>query len=147
MNITQIFKTLITVLLVITFVMLVVSAYQQYRSSSEMALLSDSTSSITTHLALDELAYVDAAGTFHPYVIDAAKLQSFESFEQTVGGEEFEFQVFVLENMSGDEREIEPQHNPALPDGKMNCTLIFAVTLFENGRYIPAKIQVMAWHV
>ncbi|MCJ7720099.1 MAG: hypothetical protein MUO36_01375, partial [Candidatus Hadarchaeum sp.] len=62
--------------------MLVVSAYQQYRSSSEMALLSDSTSSITTHLALDELAYVDATGTSHPCVIDEAKLQSLESFKQ-----------------------------------------------------------------
>jgi hypothetical protein len=125
--------------------MLVVSAYQQYRSSSEMALLSDSTSSIATHLALDELAYVDATGTSHPYVIDEAKLQSLESFTQAVGGENFEFRVSVLENMSGDGREIEPQYNPDLPEGKMNCTLIFAVTLFENGRYIPAKIEVMAW--
>jgi hypothetical protein len=27
----------------------------------------------------------------------------------------------------------------------MNCTIIFAITLFENGRYLPAKIEVMAW--
>jgi hypothetical protein len=142
MDITQIFKTLITALLVITFVMLVVSAYQQYRSSSEMALLSDSTSSITTHLALDELAYVDAAGTSHPYVVDSAKLPSLET-KYTVGGENFEFQISVL-YMQENERVLGP-YGPALPEEKMNCTLIFAATLFENGRYLPAKIKVMAW--
>lgn len=119
--------------------MLVVSAYQQYRSSSEMALLSDSTSSIATHLALDRLAYVDAAGTSHPYVIDVAKLSSLENM-YTVGGENFEFQVSML-SMLGDNL----SYGPALPAEKMNCTLIFAVTLFENGRYLPAKIEVMAW--
>jgi hypothetical protein len=45
----------------------------------------------------------------------------------------------------GDEHVYEPQHNPALPEEKMNCTLIFAATLYENGRYLPAKIKVMAW--
>jgi len=143
MDITSIFKTLITALLVITFVMLVVSAYQQYRSSSEMALLSDSTSSIATHLALDELAYVDAAGTSHPYVIDEAKLRSLESFKQAVGGENFEFQVSIF-YMGENERVLGP-YGPALPEEKMNCTLIFAAALFENGRYLPAKIKVMAW--
>jgi hypothetical protein len=122
--------------------MLVVSAYQQYRSSSEMALLSDSTSSITTHLALDELAYVDATGTSHPYVIDEAKLQSLESFKQAVGGENFEFQVSVL--YMGENEPLGP-YGPALPKEKMNCTLIFAASLFQNGRYLPAKITVMAW--
>jgi hypothetical protein len=119
--------------------MLVISAYQQYRSSSEMALLSDSTSSIATHLALDELAYVDAAGTSHPYVVDVTKLPSLTNM-YTIGGENFEFQVSVLsmkENLG--------PYGPALPAEKMNCTLIFAATLFENGRYIPAKIEVMAW--
>jgi hypothetical protein len=126
--------------------MLVVSAYQQYRSSSEMALLSDSTSSIATHLALDELAYVDlATDTSHPYVIDEAKLSSFENFWSTIGSENFEFRISVLENVHGDEHVHEPQHNPALDNKKMNCTIIFAITLFENGRYLPAKIEVMAW--
>jgi len=125
--------------------MLIVSAYQQYRSSSEMALLSDSTSSIATHLALDELAYVDATGTSHPYVVDTTKLSSFENFTSTIGGENFEFRISVLENVHGDEHVHEPQHNPALPEEKMNCTLILAATLYENGRYLPAKIKVIAW--
>jgi hypothetical protein len=129
--------------------MLVVSAYQQYRSSSEMALLSDSTSSIATHLALDEheLAYVDlATDTSHPYVIDEAKLlplknQPENHFRQAVGGENFEFQVSV--SYMGENEPLGP-YGPS-PENKMNCTIIFATTLFENGRYLPAKIKVMAW--
>ena len=126
--------------------MLIVSAYQQYSSSSEMALLSDSTSSIATHLALDKLAYVDVAGITHPYVVDETKLLQLENqpenyFRRAVGGENFEFQVSMLymqENVLG-------PYGPALPEEKMNCTLIFAAALFENGRYLPAKIKVMAW--
>jgi hypothetical protein len=122
--------------------MLVVSAYQQYRSSSEMALLSDSTSSIAVHLTLDELIYVDAAGVPHPYVVDAAKLQSLENFRREVGGENFEFQVSIF--YMGDNGSLGP-YGPALPGGKMNCTLILASTLYKNGRYMPAKVKVMAW--
>jgi hypothetical protein len=59
-----------------------------------------------------------------------------------VGGENFEFQVSVL--YMGENEPLGP-YGPALPKEKMNCTLIFAVTLFENGRYLPAKITVMAW--
>jgi len=124
--------------------MLIVSAYQQYRSSSEMALLSDSASSIATHLALDELVYIDVSGTPHPYVIDAAKPQSLGNFRRTVGGDNFEFQVSVL-YMHENECVLGP-YGPTLPEEEMNCTLIFAATLFDNNRYLPAKIKVMAWH-
>ncbi len=123
--------------------MLVVSAYRQYRSSSEMALLSDSTSSIATHLALEELAYVDVTGIPHPYVVDAAKPPSLGNFRRTVGGDNFEFQVAVL-YMRENERVLGP-YGPTLPEEKMNCTLIFAATIFENDRYLPAKIKVIAW--
>jgi hypothetical protein len=123
--------------------MLVVSAYQQYRLSSEMALLSDSTSSIATHLTLDELAYVDATGTSHPYVVDAAKLSSLGDFRRKVGGDNFEFQVSVF-YMRENECVLGP-YGSTLPEEKMNCTLIFAATIFENDRYLPVKIKVIAW--
>jgi len=125
--------------------MLVVSAYRQYRYSSEMALLSDSTSSIVTHLALDEreLAYIDATGTPRPYVIDPAKLPLLTNFRRTVGGDNFEFQVSVL-YMHENECVLGP-YGPTLQEEKMNCTLIFAATIFENDRYLPAKIKVVAW--
>ena len=122
--------------------MLIVSAYRQYRYSSEMALLSDSTSSIATHLALNELVYTDATGTLRPYVIDPAKLPSLANFKRTVGGENFEFQVSVL--YMGENEPLGP-YGPALPEEEMNCTLILSATIFENDRYLPAKIKVIAW--
>ena len=68
MDISRIFKGFFTVLLMITFILLIVSAYQHYKSSAKLAALGDATSSIVTKLALDELAFEDQAGV-HAYVI------------------------------------------------------------------------------
>lgn len=127
----------------ITFVILVVSAYRQYRASSEAALLSDVTSSIATHLVLEELVYVDSVGKPSAYVIDPVKLGSLTKFKRGVGGENYGFRV-SLSYRSGMEHVLGP-YGTAPPADRPNCTLVVGAALFENNRLLPAKFEVVAW--
>ena len=144
MDLTKILRTLITCLFVITFVLLVASAYQRNRAIAELAVLSDSTSSILTHLAVEELAHVDSGGRY-PYVISALKLEELTDFEREIGGENFEFQVLVS-HCTFSELTLGP-YGPMPPEGRTTCAISAAVTLLENGRLVPAKLKVVAWRV
>ena len=135
---------LVTCLLVITFIMLVVSAYRQYRTSSEAALLTDATSSVASHLAVDELAYVNPAGETSVYIIDPAKLSSLTDFKRGIGGENYEFQISLFYESS--EEHVLGPYGAAPPEGRPNCTLEVAAAVFENNHPLPAKLKVVAWH-
>ena len=130
-------------MLVFTFVLLLVSAYQQYQLSAAAARLSDATSMISTRLAVEELAYVDGSGETHVYVIDPARLDVLENFRHEIGEELYEFNVSRLYK-AGEERVIGPR-GPPQPENKINSSLVIAVALFENGRYLPAKLKVITW--
>jgi hypothetical protein len=142
MTLTQILKTLITCILVISFLLVTVSAYQQHRAISALAELSDATSAIVTRLSVEELAYVDNDGKLHMYTIDPAKLEDL-STRWEIGGENFEFQVTVSYRV-GRERIFGP-YGSTPPEGKARCSFTVANALYENGRFLPAKLNVIAW--
>lgn len=146
MTLTQILKTLVTCILVITFVLVTASAYQHHRSISSLAKLSDATSTIVTHLAVDELAYVDETDDGkHIYVLDLNKLENL-IFTTEFGGDNFEFQVMVHYKLGDDEKELGP-FGSALPnDNTTNCSLTAACALWSNDRFLPAKLKVTAWY-
>lgn len=143
MNLTKILRTLITCLFVITFVLLVASAYQRNRAITELAALSDSTSSILTRLAVEELAHAD--GEVHPYVVSPPKLEGLGDFELEVGAENFAFRVSVSYGGLGELR-LGP-YGPTPPEGRTTCAISAAVALLENGRLLPARLEVVAWRV
>ncbi|MBA7604534.1 hypothetical protein ES703_11659 [subsurface metagenome] len=142
MTLTQIFKTLITCILVISFLMITVSAYQQHRTISALAELTDVTSAIVTRLSVEELAYVDNDEKLHMYSIDPAKLENC-STRWEIGGENFDFRVSVSYEAGG-EHVLGP-YGSAPPDDRTRCSLAVACALYENGRFLPAKLGVIAW--
>jgi len=146
MTLTQILKTLVTCILVITFILVTASAYRHHRSISSLANLSDATSTIMTHLAADELAYIDETdNSKHSYVIDPCKLENLV-FTAEFGGDNFEFQVTVHYRLGDDEQELGP-YGLALPnDNTTNCSLTAACALWSNGRFLPAKLSVIVWY-
>lgn len=143
MTLTQIFKTLITCILVISFLMITVSAYQQHRTISALAELTDATSAIITRLSVEELAFVDNDRKLHMYSIDPAKLENCSTHWE-IGGENFDFQVFVSYGVGG-EHVLGP-YGSALHDDRARCSLAVACALYENGRFLPAKLSVIVWH-
>ncbi|MDH5442868.1 MAG: hypothetical protein OEX16_00995 [Hadesarchaea archaeon] len=142
MILTQILKTLATCILVISFLLVTVSAYQQYRSISALAELSDATSAIVIRLSVEELAYVDNDGKLHMYALDPAKLDNLQT-RQLIGGENYDFQV-SMSYEAGGEHVLGP-YGSAPPDDRARCSLAVACALYENGRFLPAKLSVIAW--
>ncbi|KUO40318.1 MAG: hypothetical protein AVW06_02610 [Hadesarchaea archaeon DG-33-1] len=146
MTLTQILKTLVTCILVITFVLVTASAYRHHRSISSLAKLSDATSTIITHLTVDELAYVDETdNSKHSYVLDPNKLENLVITTE-FGGDNFEFQVMVHYKLGDGEQGLGP-FGSALPnDNKTNCSLTAACALWSSDRFLPAKLSVIAWY-
>lgn len=62
MQISRILRVLITILLVVTFIIVTLAAYQRDQEIEAMVKLSDSTSSIATRLSVQDLAWVDGDG-------------------------------------------------------------------------------------
>lgn len=137
----RIFKAVLAALLIIIFIALLVSAYNQYTLTLSVAGLVDTTSSITNQLVLDSLAY-ESGGNVQEYVIDPDKITSLE-FRQEVGGENFEFQLTLFYN-PGEERVLGP-YGPTPPEGKAVCTLSASVVMYENNRLEYAKLEVKVW--
>lgn len=144
MTLTQILKTLVTCILVIAFILVTASAYRQHRTISALARLSDATSAIVTRLAIDELTYVDNFGNRYSYVIDPGKLENI-AFIREVGGDNFEFRISV-HYMREDGEYIFGPYGIAPPEGKTNCSLTVACTIWSNDRLLPAKLGVIAWY-
>jgi hypothetical protein len=142
MALTQILKTLFTCILVISFLLVTVSAYQQHRTISALAELTDVTSAIVTRLSVEELAYVDNDEKLQMYSIDPAKLENC-STRWEISGKNFDFRVSVSYE-TGDEHVLGP-YGSAPPDDRTRCSLAVACALYENGRFLPAKLSVIAW--
>ena len=139
MTLTQILKMLVACILIITFILVTASAYQQHRTISALAKLTDATSSIVTKLAVDELAHVDGTGNKSSYVLDPNKLENL-AFRREVGGENFEFQISLW--YQGRENST---FGPTPPENRTNCSLIVACSLWFNNRFQLAKFGVIAW--
>ena len=142
MTLTQILKTLVTCILVISFLLVTVSAYQQHRRISALAELSDATTAIVTRLSVEELAYVDNDGNLHMYTIDPEKLESF-STRREFGGDNFDFQVSVRYEARGEQ--VLGPFGSTPPEDKTIGSLAVSCVLCENAHFIPAKLSVMAW--
>ena len=142
MTLTQILKTLVTCILVISFLLVTVSAYQQHRAISALAELSDATSAIVTRLSIEELAFVDNDGKSRMYTIDPAKLEGL-STRRELGWENFDFQVSIRYEAGG-ECVLGPL-GLTPPDDRTIGSLVVPCVLYENAHFLPAKLSVMAW--
>lgn len=143
MTLTQILKTLVTCILVISFVLLTISAYQRHRTISALAELSDTTSAIATRLTVDELAYVDSDGNLHMYTIDPAKLDNIPTFTLEIGGDNFGYQISV--SYLGEGEGTFGPYGLTPPKGRTRCSLAVGCALYQNNRFLPAKMSVIAW--
>ncbi|MEM2908362.1 MAG: hypothetical protein QXP65_04105 [Candidatus Hadarchaeales archaeon] len=143
MNLTQVLKTLIICILVIALVLASASAYRRHRAFAELAELSDATSAIVIHLTSDKLAYVDAVGNRLNYVIDPTKFESLD-FALEIGGRNLSFQVQV-QDLKEDGYSFGP-FGPTPPSDRATCSLAVACSLRLGGRYVPAKLSVVAWY-
>lgn len=143
MTLTQILKALVTCILVISFVLLTISAYQRHRTISSLAELSDATSAIATRLTVDELAYVDGSGRLYMYTIDSAKLDDLSTFILEIGGDNFSYQISV--SYVGEDGDTYGPYGLTPPKGGTRCSLAVGCALCENNRFLPAKLSVIAW--
>jgi hypothetical protein len=143
MNLTQVLKTLIVCIFVIALVLASASAYRRHRASAELAELSDATSAIVIHLTADKLAYIDSHGNKLNYVIDPTKFEDLD-FILEIGGRSLGFQVQVQDLME-DGHSLGP-FGPAPPSDRATCFLTVACSLASGGRYVPAKLSVVAWY-
>jgi hypothetical protein len=140
MEITRILRVLVTILLVVTFILVTVSAYTESREIGAMVRLSDATSSIVTRLATDDLAWTDDESIPHSYVLDADLLDNLES-KRSLGGDNFAFQVSIFSQVKNFENfGLEP------PEGRMTCSLVVPAALRHLGGVLPARLEVVAWY-
>ncbi len=129
------------ILLVVVFIALLVSAYSQYQSMLATAGLVDTASTITNDLVLNSLALEEGSRTWE-YVVDPARISSLD-FTEEVGGDNFQFQIKLFYNQAT-EVVIGP-YGPSPPDGRPISALSVPVTLYENGRFTYAKMEVKVW--
>jgi len=136
----RIFKAVLAALLIVIFIALLVSAYNQYSLTLSTAGLVDATTSITNHLVIDNLAH-KSGGNVQEYVIDPGKIPSLE-FRQEIGGENFGFHLILFYN-TGENLDC----GPPLPEGKAVAAFLAPVVVYENNRLEPAKLEVKVWRV
>ncbi|MEM3519376.1 MAG: hypothetical protein QW179_02275 [Candidatus Hadarchaeales archaeon] len=137
----RIFKAIISILLVVIFIALLISAYSTYKSNLSTAGLIDAASTIANHLVVRELA-VEAFGSTVDYAIDPAKISSLE-FWQTIGGENFSFNILLRYNMI-DEKALGP-YGPEAPPTEPVASLVLPVSVYENYSFKPGKLEVKVW--
>lgn len=144
MSLAQILKTLVVCILAIILLLVTVSAYRQHRDISALATLTDATSAIVAHLAVEELAYVDNIGGKRCYILDPNRLENI-AFVREMGKSKFEFQVSLYYNQGGEEGTFGP-YGPMPPSDRASCSLVIACPLWMNDRVLPAKLGVVAWY-
>ena len=138
----RIFKAVLAALLIVIFIALLVSAYNQYSLTLSTAGLVDATTSITNHLVLYNLAH-ESGGNVREYVIDPGKISSLDNFRQEIGGENFGFQLTLFYNTG---ENLGPC-GPAPLEGKAVATFLAPVVVYENNRLEPANLEVKVWRV
>ena len=144
MDMTRLLRVLITLLLVMTFILVIVSVYRHDMELRAMVNLSDLTSNAVTRLAVQDLAW-DAGGEKPTaYVLDSGKLDNL-SYRSTLWGFNLEFQVGVSYQEGGVEQVLGP-HGFSPPDDRMTCALNVPVALQRSGRAVPAILKVIAWY-
>lgn len=143
MEVSRLLRVLITILLVVSFFIIVFSSYNRDRQVEAMSELSDATSSIATRLATQDLARVDAGGTIHPYEVNADLLDNL-SFEQVLGGDNFEYQVSISYLAGGATENTDDGSEPL--ENQTRSALSLPVGLYKEGSVLPAKLKVIAWY-
>lgn len=143
MEISRILRVLITLILVVTFIVLTVSAYRRNQEVNSMTVLSDATSSIATKLTTKDLVWVDEEGVRHPHLLDPAKLENADKSHR-LAGENFTFRTSIVYFEDNSEREIGP-YGDNLPEDRMRCSLSVPVAL-RKPNPIPAKLKVVVWY-
>ena len=131
---------MLAALLIIIFIALLISAYNQYSLTLSTAGLVDATTSITNHLVLYSLVH-ESGGNVQEYVIDPGKIPSL-GFREEIGGENFEFQLTL--SYSGG-RVLGPL-GPMSPEERAVCAFSTPVVAYENNRLEFAKLEVKVWH-
>jgi hypothetical protein len=131
----------LTVLLVVVFLALLVSAYSQYQFMLTTAGLVDTASSVTNDLVVNDLA-LERGGRLQEYVIDPGKISSLD-FRKEIGGDNFEFQLKISYNSHG-ERVLGP-YGENQPVGKAVAAIAVPVALYDNGRLTYARLEVKVW--
>lgn len=144
MEVSRLLRVLITILLVVSFFIIVFSSYNRDRRVEAMTELSDATSSIATRLTTQNLARVDADGIIHPYELNADLLDNLR-FEQVLGDDNFEYQASIS-YLAGGEKENKIEYGPEPPGNQTISALSLPVGLYEEGIVLPAKLKVIAWY-
>lgn len=141
MDVVRIFKAIVSMLLVVTFIFLLLSAYSIYSYNLSTAGLADAASTIANHLVLRELAF-ERAGVTVEYAVDPAKLQSL-GFKQTIGRENFSYNIFLKYDLR-DEKALGP-YGPAPPTAGPTASIVLPVAVGENYLFKPGKVEVKVW--
>ncbi len=132
---------MLAILLIVIFIALLVSAYNQYQLTLSTAGLVDTASSITNNLVIDKLAR-EEGGRLKEYVVDLDKIFTLDNRIE-VGGENFEFQLKLYYKTFA-ERMLGPFGSTPL-DGRAVSVLTLPVALYENGRIVYANLEVKVW--
>jgi hypothetical protein len=129
----QVFKAAFALLILITFVMLVGSAYRAHHVNLRLARLGDVASSIATELTLDTFAHEDRA-----YVVNPSKFW-FQGI-RTIGGENYELRIGIS-TINGIEF-----GEAGVPKGVASARVVVPVLVFERGSHVPGKLEVSVWY-
>lgn len=143
MEISRILRVLITIILVVTFIIVTVSAYRQNERINSMTTLSDASTSLVTNLSTQKLVWTDSAGQTHPYILEN-KLENLE-FSSSMAGENFIFRAAITYLEDNSEHEVGP-YGPDLPEDQMTCSISASVAFRKKGVNLPAKLRVITWY-
>lgn len=142
MEISRILRVLITIIIVAALFVIVIASYRHEQMVNSMIELSDASSSIVTRLSTDRLAWTDAKGNQHQYVLDEEKFDNL-SYIWTLGGEDYASQVSIAYG-EGLENEIGP-YGSGPPQDRMTSALRVPVALKRGGKKVPAQLRVIVW--
>lgn len=76
-------------------------------------------------------------------MLDVGRVAGVENFTRQIGEEFYRFN-FTITYFSSGEVTLGP-YGLDQPEGGMSASLELAATVFENHRYLPAKIKVTMW--
>ncbi|MFP4005863.1 MAG: hypothetical protein ACLFUR_03980 [Candidatus Hadarchaeia archaeon] len=143
MNVSRVLRILITIIFVMAFIGVTISAYKREERMNALTTLSDASSSVAVHLASEELVWEDERGISHPEVVDPSKLSTIDGSWSCMG-ENYLLQTYLLYIEDGRERMIGPFGEAG--GEKMSCSFSLPVSLRREGGVYPAKLRVILWY-